>query len=267
MGKYKTYSRKVVRQILGMIYPPRCPVCDDLLEAEDAVYYASSNTTRKEKSNCVRGIHSYCRERISCIEGPVCLHCGRPVDAEGVELCFDCQRKKNKGTRTFVQGKSLFMYQGAAKAMMYRFKYSNRREYAMYFARASQERFGNWIRQIAPEVIIPVPMYRGKERRRGYNQAAVFARELSYLLNIPYDQNVVSRIRNTQPMKNLNDVERKNNLKNAFQITNCGVKYKRVLLVDDIYTTGCTADEVVRTLWENGVDAVYFFCICIGKGF
>jgi predicted amidophosphoribosyltransferase len=93
----------------------------------------------------------------------------------------------------------------------------------------------------------------------------VFARELSRATGIPVAKAVI-RTRNTSPQKNLNDIERKNNLKNAFQNAKIIVKYNKVLLVDDIYTTGSTADAVSEVLLAAQAAEVYFLSICTGKG-
>ena len=77
----------------------------------------------------------------------------------------------------------------------------------------------------------------------------------------------VIRVRNTKPMKNLNDIERKNNLKNAFQIKEYIVQYNYIMVVDDIYTTGATADAISFELLKAGVREVYYLSICIGEGF
>ena len=110
-------------------------------------------------------------------------------------------------------------------------------------------------------------MYRLKEKGRGYNQAAVFARTLGEKMNLPVEKRMVKRIRNTTPQKELNDVERKINLKKAFQLVPNIVKYKKILIVDDIYTTGSTIDAVAEVLLHAGVDEIYFLCISIGEGF
>ena len=110
-------------------------------------------------------------------------------------------------------------------------------------------------------------MYRWKEKGRGYNQAAVFARTLGEKMNLPVEKRMVKRIRNTTPQKELNDVERKINLKKAFQLVPNIVKYKKILIVDDIYTTGSTIDAVAEVLLQAGVDEIYFLCISIGEGF
>jgi predicted amidophosphoribosyltransferase len=76
----------------------------------------------------------------------------------------------------------------------------------------------------------------------------------------------ISRVRDTKPQKMLNDVERKNNLKNAFHSRKINVQYNKILLVDDIYTTGSTAEAVTECLHLANVEDVYFLSVCIGKG-
>lgn len=195
------------------------------------------------------------------------MHCGRPVLSDLVEYCFDCEKKKKRGDKdTFFQGKSLLLYKGVVKQTMYRFKYSNKREYGTFFAELAMEQWGEWLFRCEIDAIVPVPMFRKKKRMRGYNQAEVFGRELAKYLRVPMDRNVVIRKKDTRPMKELNDIERENNLRNAFQIARNIVKYKKILLVDDIYTTGSTADEVSRVLLEAGVEKIYFLSICMGQG-
>ena len=153
------------------------------------------------------------------------------------------------------------------KLSMYRFKYSNKREYADYYAEVAALQYGTWIRRRGIEVIIPVPMFSGKKRNRGYNQAEVFAKALGRELMLPVDKHLVRRIKNTAPQKALNDRQRKDNLKKAFQVEVNIVKYRRILLVDDIYTTGATMDAIAEVLKEAGVTEVYALSICIGEGY
>ena len=115
--------------------------------------------------------------------------------------------------------------------------------------------------------MIPVPMYRRKERKRGYNQAALLAKTLADIMKLDYVPDMVRRVVNTRPQKELSDVGRENNLKNAFQVSDNIVQYKHVLLVDDIYTTGSTAEAVAEELCKAGVGKVYFLAACIAKGF
>ena len=104
------------------------------------------------------------------------------------------------------------------------------------------QRWENWMREKRIEAIVPVPMYSKKERYRGYNQAALFGRALSEKMDIPCIPRLMIRVKDTRPQKELNGRERENNVKNAFQSSDNVVKYKRILIVDDIYTTGSTVE-------------------------
>ena len=149
--------------------------------------------------------------------------------------------------------------------MMYRFKYSNKREYAAFFAKKAKQKYGAWIQNTGVEVIIPVPLYRKKQRKRGYNQAETFGKELSRYTGVPVNTSLVYRGKDTAPQKGLGELQRKNNLKNAFHCGKSVVQYKCVLVVDDIYTTGSTAEAVARELIKNGACHVYVLTVCIGE--
>jgi predicted amidophosphoribosyltransferase len=95
----------------------------------------------------------------------------------------------------------------------------------------------------------------------------VFARALSIETGIPMDAHLVVRTRNTTPQKELNEKARRENLKKAFQSVTNIVEYKRVLLVDDIYTTGSTIDAVAEVLLAAGVQSIFFICVSIGEGY
>ena len=95
-------------------------------------------------------------------------------------------------------------------------------------------------------------------------QAETFARALGRELGLPVDAGLVRRVRNTVPQKELNGGQRAANLKNAFQLAADIVKYKKILLVDDIYTTGSTVDEAARCLQAAGECKVYVAAVAIG---
>ena len=247
MKRNKIY-KELVEIFLSLLFPYRCPVCDKILEPENAPKQL---------------IHERCKHKLISVGNHVCMHCGRPVTME-CEYCYDCKRKDID--QSFLQGKSLFVYEGAVCKMMYRFKYSNRREYANWFAEEAVLQYGGWIQQKEIDVIIPVPMYPANQKRRGYNQAECFAKALSERIKIPINGKFVKRVRETVPQKELNDIQRKNNLKIAFHCEKNIVQYTKVLLVDDIYTTGSTADAITEMLLKAGVKEVFFLSICIGKG-
>ena len=189
------------------------------------------------------------------------MRCGKKL-AEEREYCGDCMHREHKYDRA----RTLYEYRDVAPSI-YRFKYSGRQEYGDFFGEEMARLLGDFIGRVRPDVIVPVPLYRGKLRKRGYNQAACLARALGRSLELPVDEKLVKRVSNTAPMKHLNPTERQNNLKKAFIIGRNDVKlYDRIILVDDIYTTGTTLDEIAALLKEHGVSKVYCVTLACGSG-
>ena len=230
---------------VGLLFPRRCPVCHEVVE--DPGEFACD----------------ICRTRLVRVRDPFCGKCGKPLAVEEQEYCGDCMRKKH----AYDRGRAAFVYEEWMRRSIAQYKYGGRREYAEFYANAAVEKYGVWLNKIKAEVLIPIPMYSRKKRLRGYNQAEVFARDLGRKAGILVDEHLVRRVRNTIPQKELNESQRHRNLKNAFQLTADIVEYKRVVLVDDIYTTGSTMDEVSKVLKASGVENIYYICISIGEGY
>ena len=113
--KFETVS--VLDNFLECIFPPRCFVCDRLLETADI---------RRQ-----RNVHAACRKKLYPVVQPYCYHCGSPLADTETEYCQNCRKH-----RSFVaEGRSLFVYRGAVQKSMYRFKYANRRRYARFLFR------------------------------------------------------------------------------------------------------------------------------------
>jgi len=107
-------------------------------------------------------------------------------------------------------------------------------------------------------LLIPIPLYPSKERWRGFNQAALIAKELSSVSKIPLSQKNLVRIKKTKSQTELSQKERKKEIKNAFKIKNpLEVKRKIVFLVDDVFTTGATMEECAKTLKRAGAKQVW----------
>ncbi len=238
--------------VLDLIYPRRCPVCDGPVRALEL-----------RNGRIRRGglIHRQCLKKIEYVKGPVCQKCGKPLGRNGTEeYCEDCRRTRH----FFDRGFSVFVYRSISGSI-YRFKYLGRKEYADFYGLATWKRLGKKLKGLGIEAIVPVPMYREKERRRGYNQAEVYARAVSGFLGIPVEPGLVQRVRNTAPMKELDAVRRRNNLKKAFIMPQNDVKFKCVLIIDDIYTTGSTIDEIAHEFRVAGVEKIYFLTLAIGQ--
>lgn len=233
-------KERLAREIRRLLFPPRCPSCDGLLAPD-------------ENSICRN-----CEKLVIKVRGNICMTCGRLLKNKGSLTCQDCGRYPH----IFSEGRSLYEYEGPVRESVYRFKYKGRKSYADAFAYDAMDIWGEWIKASA-DIIVPVPMNAEKLRKRGYDQADVLARAISFESGIPYCH-MLDRTRKTVPMKTLSRAERQNNLKNAFQVRDFDVKLKKVLLVDDIYTTGSTLDECARMLLKEGASEVNGIYISIG---
>ena len=160
--------------------------------------------------------------------------------------------------------KVIFLYDDVMKDSMYRFKYGKRREYAGYYADEIVRVFGKELSRWSVDALIPIPIYKNKLKKRGYNQAEILANAIGKVLKIPVKSDVLLRLENTEAQKELGILERQNNLKKAFKIRGDVVELKNVVLIDDIYTTGSTIDAAAACLKAVGVKKVYF--IALGAG-
>lgn len=240
------YIRGGLRRFLDWLYPRRCVFCDGILAGE-------------EKYLCGR-----CRGKMpSPIREPRCLRCGKPLCVQEQEYCYDCSEYEQKYDR----GIGIFRYEEPMKRALMLFKFKGRREYGDFMGRLMCLYGKDFIQQIQPQIILPVPVHRKRQRVRGYNQAEVLARVISSGFSIPIRTDLVLRKKFTKAQKELNRKERKKNLEQAFCVKREAGTYKKVLLVDDIYTTGSTVNAIAGNLKKEGVEEVYFLSLCIGKGF
>ena len=119
---------------------------------------------------------------------------------------------------------------------------------------------------LGAQALVPVPIHKSRQKKRGYNQALLLAEVLSAYCGIPVYDDLIARCGKTKAQKNLTDRERQNNLKKAFKIGRNDVKLKTIIVVDDIYTTGTTLDAVAKVCKEAGVVSVYSLTVAVGKG-
>lgn len=104
--------------------------------------------------------------------------------------------------------------------------------------------------------IIPVPLHKKRLKKRNYNHMSLIAKEFSKLSELPINENLVKRTKNTKPQHNLNPTERRKNLKNAFELNLKAYTGKPLLIIDDIYTTGSTINEVITCLKQHQVNNI-----------
>ena len=232
-----------IHSILSLLYPPRCPICCQILGPQDGL------------------IHKKCEKKLVYVGEPACLRCGKPVYSPVQELCLDCSRSAT----TVDGGISVWVYTKEMSESIAMYKYHGKREFAGFYVQQAVERCGSWIRERRPDCITAVPLNRRKLRQRGYNQAMLVAKGIGRALKIPVDGGLLVRSRYTAPQKELNSAQRLKNLQKAFGSGKSVRKYKSVLLVDDIYTTGSTMKICSEILKANGVNQVWILSLCIGS--
>ena len=225
--------------MLSFLFPPICPLC------------------AKELLDKGEHICKSCSKKQIFIKEPTCYSCGKPMKNHEKEYCSDCrQHPKN-----FERGMGLCIYQKPVTNSLAAIKYKNERKFAKYYLEEIQKRKYRDLLQLKIDVIIPVPIHRKKRRKRGFNQAEEFGKRLSHYLEIPMNSSLLIRSKKTVPQKDLGPALRLKNLEQAFSCRKLPYRMKKVLLIDDIYTTGSTAEACSRALKKAGAEQVFLLVI------
>ena len=229
----------ITETILDLLFPRRCPVCGQII---------------MPKGNL---ICPGCIRKLSWVRGPVCKCCGKEIISETAEYCSDCAIHP----RSFSNGMSLLNYNEISAPSLAKIKYHNRREYLDFYAEAAYRKYAARIARLSPDLIIPVPVHKSRMKKRGFNQAEEFGKRLSHYLEIPMNSSSLIRSKKTVPQKDLGPALRLKNLEQAFSCRKLPDRMKKVLLIDDIYTTGSTAEACSRALKKAGAEQVFLLVI------
>lgn len=232
-----------------ILFPPVCPIC------EEPVLIGQKGKT------CDR-----CRGMIRMIPEPVCYKCGRPIALEEAEYCDLCSEYEYH----FKKNRAVFVYRDEAKRLILDLKYKGRQDLAIFFTDSFMLKYKKEIKNINADAIIPIPIHKNRLKQRGYNQSFLLAYELSGRTGIPVVNNLLIRTKETKAQKQLGSMGRLLNLCDAFEINRDVLKkiktrtnLKRVILVDDIYTTGSTIESCSIILGRCGINEIYSFTMCI----
>jgi ComF family protein len=231
------------REVLQILYPAHCPICHGIAPYHEAI--------------CPE-----CRKKLPYIRGKRCRLCGKPVEDSEI-YCDDCQKIRH----FYQEGMGIFLYDDVMRETMSYLKYKHRKEYGRILGELVYEAAREKIRIWNPQAIIPVPMHKSKMETRGYNQAEEIARPIAERFGVPLCTDLLFRREKTAAMKDLSAVERRDNMRHAFAVSDKNAVPKRILLVDDIYTTGATIDACAEALRAAGAGQITFLTVCIGMGF
>ena len=230
--------KEILTGIADLVFPPRCVTCDDLLEQHDSLPFCPS-----------------CLDGIRFIRPPLCPRCGLPFPfAEGEDhLCGDCITTE----RPYAVARAVGLYEETLLTAIHRFKYRGRSGVGKILGGIMADFAGEIWDMNLFERIIPVPLHRKRLRERGFNQAVILARELSTRFGIPLDFMSLRREIFTPPQVGLGREARSANVHGAFAVRHPDrIAGRRILLVDDVYTTGSTLAECARILIRAQAETV-----------
>ncbi|MDR3187296.1 MAG: ComF family protein [Holosporaceae bacterium] len=199
------------------------------------------------------GLCSDCWKHIKWISDPKCKICGTPFEIDLDAICPNCLRKRPH----FDKAIAAFKYDDFSRSMILKFKHWD----TTYIA----EKLGHWMygacaKDMADaDIIVPVPIHFLKRLKRQYNQSELLGMELQKLSGIPYEPRILKKIKRTDPQEGLSRERRLRNVRGSFGVDENYVPLvdgKSVILVDDVLTTGSTANECSRVLKKHNAAKV-----------
>ncbi len=226
---------------INLLLPPRCIKCGKILSEHN-------------------GLCPECFKKITFISEPYCYLCGHPfADSANIkfakkQICGNCAKEKK---HLFVMQRSAFIYDDDSKQLVIDFKFHDKTVAAEVLANMLFVA-GKDIWAENPDYLIPVPLHKKRLHVRRYNQSALLCKYLSKKSLVEVDYFSLERVLNTVPQVSLIGAKRRNNLKKAFALNNTEkFKGKKVVLIDDVKTTGSTLMECAKVLHKAGVKEIY----------
>ncbi|MBU0686598.1 MAG: ComF family protein [Candidatus Margulisbacteria bacterium] len=230
--------------ILDLIFPPRCQICREP---------GPENICK----NCITKIKTIDQKN-------VCVYCGEPQNDQPFKnavLCSRCVIEKPH----YTIARSIAIYEGTLKKAIHAFKFKGKKNLAQHlgkFMALSIEENLPEIRYCHADAVVTVPLSQNRLKSRGFNQIDCLAEVFSAYANIPHEKDILARVRDTKPQFDLPKHKRKENIQGAFVIKRPNDIYgRRLLLLDDIYTTGYTVNECAKVLIKCGAAKVYILTL------
>ena len=197
-----------------------------------------------------------CRRRLQPAPPPWCRICGRSLAGlgAGVDLCAGC---RSGPKRSFDAAVAPFPYEGISKGLVAALKYDRRLSAVPFMAQLLSEAVRQRLGPDPADWVVPVPLHPTRERERTFNQAERLAQGLARRLRLTCQPRLLSRYRPTRPQTALGRRQRMRNVRGAFRLeAGFPIRAARLLLVDDVFTTGATADACAKLLKKAGAARV-----------
>lgn len=222
------------RSLVDLVLPPRCPGCRVIVDG-DGHFCAT------------------CWQGLQFITAPMCAGCGTPFvhDMGQDARCGRCLETAPR----FDSARAAMVYGGPARAVVLALKHGDRQHLAAVMATHMQRAAGPLL--LPGALLVPVPLHRWRLWRRGFNQAAMLAQAIARLSGHAVDATVLVRIRATRSSQGLDRAARAANVRGAFRVVDRSrIKGRDIVLVDDVLTTGATADACALRLRRAGARSV-----------
>ena len=224
---------------MDFIYPQSCPICEKPL-------------SREEKFVCQQ-----CWDTLTILPFPFCPYCKSFLDDEESATRCGCECLNRPEERMILAVRSLGTFDDHYQKLIHRFKYGK----SLPLGRRLAQRLGQVVSETTGfmdcDLVIPVPLHRAKHRERGFNQSDVLGEGISQATGVAFGKGILKRKKNTKDQTHLNAQQRAENVKDAFVVKRPDLTDgKRVILVDDVMTTGATLNECARMLRTVGVKEV-----------
>jgi len=220
--------RRLWTSILDLLYPPRCVGCEDV-----GAWFCGE---------CMSQVHRVSR--------PLCEQCGHALGEVSSRVCRRCRSAPLQIDCI----RSVAYSEGALREAIHALKYRGVTALAVPLADLMAEHWARYPMEV--DVIVPVPLHKRRLRWRGFNQAVCLASELAKRIDLPVDEDVLIRHRATAAQVDLDAEQRKENVEGAFRCTDRGAVDQRVLLIDDVCTTGSTLEACAVALRQGGARSV-----------
>lgn len=183
-----------------------------------------------------------------------CHQCGLPTPSPASKICSNCIKQAPSFDATL----ATFRYIFPIDKLLPSIKYAKKTSHLGWLSSLMSDYILSQDRPL-PDVLVPVPMHPWDEIKRGYNQSSLLANLISKQLKLPVNLSAISKIKRTPHQKELNFIERQQNLINCFRLNEH--LPKQVAIVDDVMTTGSTANEISKLLKNNGVETVQIWVL------
>jgi ComF family protein len=233
-GFYRSRLTGYWSRLVDLVFPPLCHACRELLPDGGEPMLCSA-----------------CLAAATPLLSPLCSCCGRPFAdfGGGDHLCGNCLT----APPPFAMARGALLFAGTTRDLIHQFKYGGRVMLRRPLALLTAGHLDSYAVKFGADLIVPVPLHKRRLRQRGFNQAVLLGEVFAARWDLPLQRNNLQRSRWTEPQVNLTAAARAENVKGAFTLAEPDlINGKRILLVDDVYTTGSTVKECSRVLNRAG---------------